>query len=608
MARRAFGTVNDALGKTIKLDDQSYSVIGVLPDAFRLDVLRTPDVFVPLTVSAALARDERNLVVIGRLRPNANRAQGLADLEAVARRIAEEHPDTNSNFSVLVENLRDAFIASANRTWLLLLLAFSLFVLLIACSNVATLQLMRAVVRQRQFAVREAFGASRGAMFRQAVAESAWLAGAGAVLGVLMAMGGLQALRAMPVTAMMTRESEISINVWSVIFVIVVSVFATFLFGLAPGFFSSKTDLESALRGSGRGTSSSPGIRRRIEFLSGAQVTLAFLSLFATGLFAISCRDLQLIPLGFNPQGISTLQISLSGVKYAEQKESRLFYTKVMEHALSLPGIREFALSSDLPLTGGTNLAFVRADRPRPSHGAEPSSLARITTPGYFHVFGIPILKGRAFSKTDTASSPRVALINLPASQAFPSHMYAVAKTNAPSVGPLLRKKIQGLDPEQFLTEPKLMETYVEERLQSPRFNFTLVGIFAALALLLTAVALMGTLSFTVAQQTRDIGLRIAVGARSADIVRMILRQTFRLIAAGSICGAGIAAVFGAIYRDRLYMVPHQHEGILYGVNIHDPLSFGLAVIVLFVFASLSALLPSLRAIRIDPNTALRSE
>jgi putative ABC transport system permease protein len=365
LARRAFGSAEAALGRTIKLDGQRYSVIGVLPATFQLDVLRTPDVFVPLAVSSAQARDARNLLVIGRLRPEVTRAQGLAELEAIAKRIAAEYPDTNANFRVMVQNPRDAFISSSSRTWLLLLLAFSAFVLLIACFNVATLQLMRSVVRQREFAVREALGASRGAMFRQAIAESAWLATVGAVLGVLLALAGLHALKAVALTDLTVRESDISINLWSVAFVVSISAFATLLFGLAPGLLRSKVDLELALRDAGRSTSNSPTTRRRIAFLSGAEVTLAFLSLFGAGLFAHSCRDMQRIPLGFDPDHISSLQISLSGAKYSAQNAIERFYKKVTEQASSVTGIQQFALSSSLPLTGGIEVKFARADRTR---------------------------------------------------------------------------------------------------------------------------------------------------------------------------------------------------------------------------------------------------
>lgn len=665
LARRAFGSAKAALGRTIKLDDQHYSVIGVLPAAFRLDVLPTPGVFVPLTVSSAHARDARDLVVIGRLRPDVIPAQGLADLEALAKRIAVEHPDTNGNFSVMLENPHDAFTPSSSRTWLLLSLAFSVFVLLIACANVATLQLMRSVVRQREFAVREALGGSRGAMLRQVIAESAWLATVGAVFGVLLALAGLQAFKAIALSDMTVRESEVSINLWSAAFVVAVSVFATLLFGLAPGFFGSKIDLESTLRDAGRSTSNRPGTRRRIAFLSAAEVTLAFLSLFGAGLFAVSCRDLQRIPLGFDPDDISVLQISLSEAKYPAQKTVKTFYEKAMEQASSVTGIQRLALSSGLPLTGGTEVKFARADRPRPPHGQEPFSFVRSTTPNYFHLLGIPIVTGRAFTESDTASGPRVAVINqnlaehffpqedpigkqllllhgeepsipeekveivglvanvrdvgldevpfndvyLPISQSFPRRMYVIAKTSVPSsVGPLLRRKIQHLDPEQFVAEFKPLGSYIAEKMRSPQFNLILVSIFAGLALLLTAVALFGTLSFTLAQQTRDIGLRIAVGARPVNILGMMFRQTVRLVAAGCVCGASIAVVLGTIYKERLYMVPHQHIGILYGVSIHDPLSFGSAAVILFLFAGVAALLPALRAMRIDPNIALRCE
>ena len=665
-ARRAFGSEQNALAKRIQLDDQQYAVAGVMPPDFRLDVLQTPDVFVPLLVSSGQQRDKRELVVLGRLRSGVTHAQALADLESIARTLAAEYPDTNANFSVLVENPRESFTSASGRIWLLLLLTFSLFVLVIAGFNVATLQLMRSVVRSREVALRAALGASRIAMVRQAIAESGWLVSIGAVFGVALAPSALQALRAAGFMNMVDRETDLSIDLWSVTFVVITCALATVFFGLAPELFGARMDLETALRDSGRSASASPKIRRRLAIFSVAEVTLAFLSLFGTALFAGSYRHLEQIRLGFNPEHISVMQISLSGTRYTEPPTVAAFYRQVADQASTIPGVQQAELASSLPLTGGgIDVNFARADRPRPPHGQEAFSIAHSVTVGYFQLLGIPILKGRSLSASDTASSQRVAVINqnlanhffagenpvgkqllllagdqpsipegkveivgiaantrdigldeipfddiyLPASQVFPRTMYVVAKTQAfSSVAPVLRQEMQALDPEQFVAELKPLESYVSEQMHLPGFNLSLVSVFAGLSLLLTVVALFGTLSFSVVQQTHDIGVRIAIGARPLDVLKMISWQTFCLVLLGSTIGLAFSLVLGSLSGNRLFLVPHQHAGILYGVSTHDPLSFAFAAVMLVLFASVAALFPLIRAMRVDPNIALRCE
>lgn len=665
LARRVFGSDQNALGKSIELDDQRYAIAGILPPAFRLDILRTPEVFVPLAIGLGQPRNKRELAVFARLRAGVSRGAASADLESIAHALAVEHPESNRNFSVLVEDPLDSFTPASTRTWLLLLLAFALFVLLIACFNVATLQLMRSAVRSREFALRKALGASRSAMIRQAIAESAWLVVSGGAIGIALAVSGLQGLRALGLMNMLTRETELSINLWSVGFVVVMSTVATVFFGLAPELLLAKEDLESSLRGSGRSSSHNQGLRRRLAIFSIAEITLAFLAVFGTGLFAGSYRSLEQVHLGFNPAHISAMQVSLSGNRYSDPLAVRTFYRKALERAAAVPGIQQAELSSSLPLSGGIDVNFVRADQPRPPRGQESFSFVRSVTNGYFQLLGIPIVKGRSLDHNDIASGPRVAVINqnlamhlfagenpigkqllllagdepsisegrveivgvaanvrdvglnevpfddlyLPASQVVPHTMYVVVRTTASaSVGPILRQKIQALDPGQFVAELRPLRSYVTEQMRGALFNFSVVGIFAGLCLILTVVALFGTLSFSVVQQRRDIGVRIAVGARPLDVLKLIVWQTCCLVALGSTIGLAIALVAGKLCGERLFMVPHQHDGILYGVTMRDPLSLTFAVLTLLLVASASALLPALRATRIDPNIALRCE
>jgi putative ABC transport system permease protein len=665
LARRAFGSPGAAIGKIIKLDDEPFLVTGVLPDRFGLDVLSsTSDVYLPLEVSYAKSRDLRNLVVIGRMRPGVTLSRALADMESVARVIASEHPETNTNFSVLVWPSRELFPRST-RTLLLLSFGFSVFVLLIACANVAGLQLMRSVMREREFAVRKALGAGSWTLIRQSVAESAWIAVTGAGLGMLIAVLSVHLLKLLPLEDLLLRERELSLDGWSVVFAVTLSAFATFLFGLAPRSFASKLSLENALRDSGRSASSGKAARRKIEVLAGAEIVLAFLSLFGAGLFLVSNWDLQHVPLGFEPHNALAVQVALSGSQYSDQPQIRQFYRHVAQEMSLTAGAQEFALCSRIPLMGGTGVVFARTDRDRPPHGQEPSATTRVITPDYFHVLGIPIIRGRGFTEDDSETSPRVAVINqnfarhhfpgenpvgkellirgkggsdisdatvqivgiagnvkdvgldevpfddlyIPFAQNPLRGMYVVVKTSVPSsLMPVLRRKFSHLAAEQFIGDPRPLESYVDDAMQYPRFNLALIAIFAGLALTLTAVALYGTVSFAVAQQTREIGIRIALGAQPGGVLNFTMRRVLALTIAGCVCGFAIAFVLGTIFKDQLYLVPYQHDGILHGVGIHDPLSFACSTILVFLCAGLAGLIPGIRATRIDPCTTLRCE
>ncbi|MGA8594434.1 MAG: ABC transporter permease [Bryobacteraceae bacterium] len=664
LARRAFGSPNAAIGKTIKLDGEPFLVTGVLPDGFRLDFFETADVYLPLEVSYGKSREARDLAVVGRRRSGVSLSLASADMEGVARAIAAEHPETNANFSAMVWNLGD-MIDPATRAWLLFSFAFSVFVLLIACANVAGLQLMRSVVRQREFAVREALGASRLTLLRQAIAESAWIASAGAGFGILLAMWSIRALRSLPLESMLPRESELLLDGWSVAFAVAISAGATFLFGLAPRLSKSAINLETALRDSGRSASSSMGARFRIEFLAAAQVALAFISLFGAGLFVVSNWDLQQIPLGFHPDGLWTMQISLSGTNYSNESQIKTFYKRVAAEASTTPDVRKFALSNSIPLSGGSDVKFVRADEARPAHGQEPFAIEHAVTPEYFDVLQIPLLQGRGFDVGDSDASPRVAIVNenfvqhhfpgenpigkrllilenldsaaregiveivgvtanvrdvgldevpfddlyFSLAQIAPRAIYVTLKSSAPaSVAPLLRRKFQHLDADQFVSDPKPLESYATRARHGGRLNLWLIAIFADLSLLLTAVALYGTVSFAVAQRTREIGIRMALGAQRSSILGLTLGRVLRLSVAGSICGFCAAFVIGSLLGNALYMVPQEHNGVLYQVSLHDPLSFTCAALVVLVCAAVAGLAPAVRAARIDPHAALRCE
>lgn len=664
-AQRAFGLAQKALGQTIKVDGEPYKVVGVLPEGFRLDVLSTPDVFAPLAIDSKQPRDVRDLLVIGRLRRGISLQQATSEIQGVAEGIAKEHPDTNAHFSARVDDLRS--VASWARTSLFLYFAFSIFILVISCANAACLQVMRSVARRREFAVREALGAGRSSLLRQAFAESGWIAVAGAVAGSLLAALGIHGLHLFRWQHMLPRDTEFSLNWWCILFAVIVSIAAATASGLGSCVLGSSKSIEEKLREAGRSASGGMGARRQIAFLAGVEVMLAFISLFGAGLFLTSHMALQRVRLGFDPKHVFTMQIPLSAAKYSRNSEQvRTFYRQVLQQAALSADIRKAALSSGLPLNGADGVTFLRADRPRVEHGSEPHSLMRTITPGYFELLGIPIARGRSFTEYDSESAQRVGVINenfarhlfpsedpigkellisdvaqgvgrvpsvrieiigvvantkevglnevdfddlyLPFAQNPNPSMYILGKTETSSQWTVLWRKLQDLDREQSVSEPRTLDSYVAETLEGSRVRLLPILIFAVLAVLLTAIALYGTLSFDMAQRTREIGVRIALGAQPIGVLGLALGHVLRLAAAGSVCGFVIVLVVGTTLGNALYMVPYQHDGMLYQVGMHDPLSFACAASILTCCAVLAGILPGFRAARVDPCNVLREE
>lgn len=663
-ARRVFGSVESSLRKAVKLDGETFTVIGVMPDGFQLEFMRTPDVFIPLQIERSQYDSSRHAAVevIGRLGSGIGVNQAQQDLGVVAQQIAMEHPQTNRGWTVYIEGLRGSAVWPY-RTSLLLYFGFSIFVLAIACANVAGLQLVRAAERQNEFAIREALGAGRPALMRQALSESCLIAVAGGALGAALAQAGMRAIRSLPLDRMFPRPNEVSMNLWAIAFALGISLISTLAFGLIPGFSIAKANVDAALRESARTVSGSIATKRRIGMLVTAEVALAFISLFGAGLFVSSNREIQHVSLGFNPRRIVTIHIPLSGGKYSDHRLATAFYQRVSSQLSATPGVREFAISNSLPLHDAGNVMFTRADRPQSEPGDQRSSLSRIVTPAYFHLFGIPVLRGRGFTDHDSFSTSRVVIINqnlarhyfagenpvgkevivlaggdssapigrvqivgvaanskevgpnevdfddiyFPFAQSFPESAFVLFKTSVPAlVAPTLRQKIRRLDREEFVAPAISMESYVARALHGDRIKLLFVATFAALAMLLTGIGIYGAISFAVAQRTREFGLRIALGAAPRHVLQVALHDALRFVMLGSGIGLATAFVLGEIFRNALYLVPHEHEGMLYKVGIHDPLSFICAAALLFTLGVMAGLVPGRKAAAVNPCDALR--
>jgi putative ABC transport system permease protein len=652
--RRVFDS-SDVLGRVVKIDGESYTVTGVLPRDFRHDVMADPDVFVHLN------RESESLAVIGRLRAGVSVREASAEMRGISVELARESPQANANWVAAVENLRVAFTKFSEGK-VRLFLGFGGFVLLIACANVAALLLVRFVARQREFAVRMALGANRRRLLQHALAESVWIAFPGGVGGAIFAAWGVAAIQKFMPPGTMVRSGNISMDLTAMVSVLAVSLLATFLFGLIPAAMGAKADVETALREGSHSVSASPRARRRIAVLMGVEVTLAVVLLFGAGLFVSSYYRLQRVELGFDTRGVLSMRVSPGAKQRAHADTLRAFYRQAADRVAGVSGVRDAAVANGMPLDYPTGVALSTADRPHPASGEEHSSLARIVSPGFFHVMGMTLLQGRWFTEQDSETAPRVGIVNenlaremfgtenpvgkdvlvisgdsaipvgavrivglarnvkelgqdevpfadiyLPFAQNPSASIYVFAKADA-STAPLIRREMRSLDPEDAVFDLKTLDEYVYASLRGARFNLTLVSLFAGFAVLLASVGIYGAISFSVAQRTREFGLRMALGARPGSMVWDTLLHTARLALAGSTAGVAIALGLGEMMKSALYLAPHEHSGLIYGVGIRDPLSFAAAIGLVLLLAAIAGIAPASRAARVSPLTALRGE
>ncbi len=664
-----FAGTPGVLGQTIALDREPYTIVGVLPPDFHLESVlgeNDPQLFVPIDFSGAGAgRGDRELAVIGRIRQGVSRAAAEGEMESLAASLAAEHPGDDAGWGARVENLRESF-TKYNRTVLYLFLGFAVFVLLIACANVAGLQLVRAVGRQREFALRVALGARRSVLLRQALAETAWIALPGGAAGALAATWGIAALRAFMPPDSVVRITQISMGMPTLGLVLMVSLSVTFLVSLAPVLLAGKMDLDTALREGAKIVTATPRMQRRLNALIAAETALSFVLLFGAGLFMGSHSRLQKVDLGFDPQDVLTVRITAGGAQRTSPVAERTFYREVTRRAASAGGIRKVVLASDMPLGGGSGVLYSVVGRPLPPHGEEPQSLVRVVSPGYFDLLRIRFLAGRAFVEMDSESAPRVAIVNenlarrafpgqnpigkslailpggdssipagaveivglaantkelglnevpfadiyLPFAQNPQRSMTLAAKTGGPAAGVAasLRKQLRDLDPDSALYNPSRLEDVLALQFRGERFRMQLISIFAALAALLAAVGIYGAIAFSVAQRTREFGLRMALGATPAAIRHLTLGRTIRLTLTGVAGGLGASLILGQVLKSALYLVPHQHSGLIYGVGIRDPLSLGAAAAIILGLTAMASLAPARRGATVEPLAALRDE
>jgi putative ABC transport system permease protein len=648
---RRFGANPNVLGQTQLLDGQPYTIVGVMPQGFAFPSAETA-LWVPFGAGYENGgRGNFFVEVIGRLKPGVTRQQAQADMQAVAAGLEREYPAENADSSVMITPLREQVTGKA-RPMLLILFGAVGFVLLITCANVAGLQLARASARKKEIAVRRALGAGGFRIVRQLLSESVLLAGLGGAVGLLFAQWGARALVALRPDDL-PRTGEIGFDLRVLGFALAVTVLTGLLFGLAPALSAARLNLNEALKEGGRsGGSEGAGLR---HVLVVAEIALALVLLIGAGLLMRSFARLLDVNPGFQTKNILTFDVALPWPAYSGAQAEQ-FFQQALDRLAALPGAQSVGATTALPMSGTNNSRYFTIEG-RAENTPHDYTIAnhRQISPRYLETLGVPLVSGRALTAADFDGTTPVAVINQAFAHAFfpgqnplgkrikmgetaesPSpwmtivgvvgdvrHIsleadgkpelyrpfthnrdterrmtFAVRTTQPPeTLTAAARAQIRALDRDQPIANVRTLEQLLDRSFARRRFSLLLLGIFAATALALAGLGIYGLLSYTVAQNTREIGIRMALGARGPDVLKLVVGQGMAL--------TGVGVLIGVVASFALTRVM---TNLLFGVNATDPWTFGAIALLLSAIAFVACWIPARRATKIDPMIALQCE
>ena len=653
--QRRFGSEPGVIGRALTLNGESYTVVGVMPPSVHLPGYGNwnDQVWVPIAFpnEEAAQRGNHFLQVIARMKPGVALKQAQAEMGTIAARLAQQYPDYNTRTDAVVVPLQEELVGDIKPALLVLLGAVA-FVLLIACANVANLLLARAAVRQKEIALRLALGASRSRLTRQFLTESVLLALFGGGVGLLLALAAIRVLKTFVPTTI-SQAQMINIDAKVLVFTALVAVLTGIVFGLAPATQASHFNLNETLKEGGRDSVGGKGNRLR-SLLVVTEVAVSFLLLVGAGLLINSFFHLRNLDPGFRADHLLTMKVDLSEVKYPDRERRSAFFDEVMRRVRALPGVQSAAVAGNLPLTyNGDSMSIGAEGIADPPPDQRPDVIFRAVGPGYFNTMGIPLLRGRDFSDQDKADSTYVVVISEKTAQHFWPGQNPIGKrlkpgsttSDAPwrevigvvkdvrqndfiaapkmqmyftyrqlkdlapnalvvrtSVEPMslaasVRNAIWSVDKDQTVADIDTMDHIVAEAVARQRFSMLLLGLFATLALVLASVGIYGVMSYSVAQRTREIGIRIALGARRGDVLRMTVTQGLKLVGLGMV--TGLAAAF---------VLTRVMASLLFGISATDPITFIGISLVLLAVAVLANYIPALRATKVDPMIALRAQ
>jgi len=653
-----FGSDSAIIGRSLTLDNQKHTVVGVMPSGFQFPVgfgylgkvLNDPiDLYVPLAATGKeLGRGHYSFFAMGRLKPGITIDQARAEMTTIEGRLEQQYPDTNTGIGIKLVPTQEQTV-KAIRPALLVLLGAVAFLLLIACANIANLMLARGASRQKELAIRAALGASRLRVVRLLLSESLMLSLAGGCLGLLLAVWGTNALVALAPDNI-PRLNEVGVDARVFGFTLAVSLVTGIVFGLVPALHAAKPDLNEALREGLRGSMGSASGKRTRSVLVVVEVALSLVLIIGAGLMIKSFLRLQQMNIGFNPDHVLAVSVSLPSSRYPEDRQQVAFFQEALERLQSLPGIQSAGATTGLPLTLDIHGSDFRIEgHPEPEAGKEMIINTRSVSPGYFRTLGISLIKGRDFSDRDKSDAPAAAIINdelariyfpgedpigkrisfddrqswisivgiigdvkqlgldssakpevyFPYLQVVAPEMSLVIRTssNPLSLAAALKSQIQAIDKDLPIDDAKTMQQLLAESSSGRRFNMLLLSVFAAVALVLAIVGIYGVMSYTVARRTHEIGIRVAVGAQPLDVFRMVIGQGMKLAIIGVACG-----LVGAFGLTRLMTT------MLFGVEPTDPATFVSIAVLLTGVTLVACYIPARRATKVDPLVALRYE
>ncbi|WP_224361226.1 ABC transporter permease [Hyalangium versicolor] len=651
--RRQFGAERSVLGRTVLVGGAPSTIIGVAPLELEPPIVErrgTPDLWQSHSLNAAPAmRGARWMWVLGRLRPGVTVAQAQEELDAINQRLAKDFPATNTGQRALVMPLADSIVQEI-RPALLLLFGAVGFVLLIAGANVANLLVARSAMRHQELAIRAALGASRGRLLRQLLVENVLVALAGGVLGLLLSLWLTDLLVSLS-GGRFPRMQQVHVNLWVLCFALGVSLLTGLLLGVLPALQSSRLALQATSGAAGRTASVGRGQKWTRQLLVAGQVALSLILLVGAGMLLQSFWRLQQVDPGFQPEQVLMLELTTPRPQTTRPEQVLATSQRLVDEVRALPGVIGAGTINLLPMGGVNSCQPVIVEGHPPASGLPPCAEERTSSPNYFRAMGVPLLSGRLFDARDTENQPRVVVINSTMARRFfpqgeplgkrisvgnparptwlevigvvgdvrqlgldkepspelyqsqfqvPAWQYTLvvrADRDTDAVLAAIRNVVRRIDPEIPLFNVRTAEALLSGVMAQPRFRALLLGLFAALAVGLAAVGIGGIVSWSVAQRTREIGIRMALGARPGDVLRLVMGQGMAAVLAGVAVG-----LMGALALTRVM------EGLLFGLSTTDPMAFTMGVVALTGTALLASYLPTRRALRIDPVEALRSE
>ncbi|HKP15148.1 MAG TPA: ABC transporter permease [Gemmatimonadaceae bacterium] len=637
----------DVIGRTIRLSDEPYTIIGIMPADVTVPAWApmAGDLWIPLALSEELRanRQNHNLEGVARLKPGVELARARTEMDAISARLAAEFPATDGSWGAMVMPMQEAIVGNS-RTMLLTLLGAVGLVLLIACANVGNLLFTRSLHRRREIAIRSALGAGRGRVYQQLLIESLLLATMGGTLGLILAQATLGA--ASPLLANhVPRGDEISIDAHVLLFALMVSLLTGALAGTLPALRASRSDLNAMLNEGGRSIGAIDVGTRRVLIV--CEVALSVVLLMGAGVMIQSLVALRHADTGFDPSNVLTMNVTLGEARYSTLAQRSSFFDAAMERIAATPGVESVGAIDDLPFMDGSAQPLEREGSVEGSPGDKPVVQVRHITRGYLRAMRIPLLRGREIDENDLdvllisqgaaklvwgADDPIGQRVTLPLmsktarwqvvgvvgdvkqrdpSEPFTPTAYYYSRERSPGSATLVIRTalppatlarpvvaaIQAIDHEQPVEDIRTMEQVIDSRLTSQRFSALLLGGFAGAALLLASVGIYGVLSYIVRGRRREIGIRTALGARTGDVIRLVIVEAMSPTLVGIAVGSIIALAAGRVLKN-----------LVFGVSESDPLTLAVVAATLALVALLASLVPAYRASRFDPAIVLRAE